>query len=51
MKERAEVIAFCMKLKDVYEDYPFHDTNWTLMRHKKNKKAFAWIYAKHKIEK
>jgi len=40
-----------MKLKDVYEDYPFHDTNWTLMRHKKNKKAFAWIYAKHKIEK
>lgn len=44
MKKRAELIAFCMKLKDVYEDYPFHDTNWTLMRHKKNKKAFAWIY-------
>jgi predicted DNA-binding protein (MmcQ/YjbR family) len=44
MKERAEVIAVCMKLKEVYEDYPFHDANWTLMRHKNNKKAFAWIY-------
>lgn len=44
MKKRAEVIEFCMKLKDVYEDYPFHDMNWTLIRHKKNKKAFAWIY-------
>lgn len=33
-----------MKLKNVYEDYPFRDENWTLMRHKKNKKAFAWIY-------
>lgn len=24
--------------------YPFHDTNWTLIRRKDNKKAFAWIY-------
>ncbi len=44
LKERSEVIKLCMNLKDVYEDYPFHDTNWTLMRHKMNKKAFAWIY-------
>lgn len=44
MRKRAEVIAACMKLSEVYEDYPFKDTNWTLMRHKKNKKAFAWIY-------
>lgn len=49
LKERAEVIAFCMKLKDVYEDYPFHDMNWTLIRHKKNKKAFAWIYEREGI--
>ena len=44
LKERSEVIALCMKLKEVYEDYPFHDNNWTLIRHKTNKKAFAWIY-------
>lgn len=44
MRTRANVITFCIKLSEVYEDYPFHDTNWTLMRHKDNKKAFAWIY-------
>lgn len=44
MRTRAEVIALCIKLPEVYEDYPFRDNNWTLMRHKKNKKAFAWIY-------
>lgn len=44
LKERSEVINLCMKLKEVYEDYPFHDANWTLIRHKTNKKAFAWIY-------
>ncbi len=46
MLERKEAIAFCSKLKNVYEDYPFHDPNWTVMRHKKNKKVFAWIYEK-----
>ncbi|WP_342756538.1 MmcQ/YjbR family DNA-binding protein [Kineothrix sedimenti] len=46
MVKREEVIAFCSKLEDVYEDYPFHDPNWTVMRHKKNQKVFAWIYEK-----
>ena len=46
MFERAEVIAFCSKFKNVYEDYPFHDSNWTVMRHKENKKMFACIYEK-----
>lgn len=46
MQTRTEAIAFCGKFKDVYEDYPFHDPNWTVMRHKKNKKVFAWIYEK-----
>ena len=44
MRTREEVIRLCGTYKDVMEDYPFHDTNWTLMRHKKNKKAFALIY-------
>lgn len=46
MLTREEVIAFCSKLEDVYEDYPFRDPNWTVMRHKKNQKVFAWIYEK-----
>ena len=44
MKTRKEAIAFCSKFEGVTEDYPFHDQNWTLMRHKKNSKAFACIY-------
>ena len=46
MTKKEEVIAYCLKLADVYEDYPFHDQNWCVMRHKKNKKVFAWIFHK-----
>lgn len=44
MKTRLETIAYCTSLPNVYEDYPFHDANWTVMRHKENKKVFACIY-------
>lgn len=46
MVDRSEVITFCSSLTDVYEDYPFHDANWTVMRHNENNKVFAWIYEK-----
>lgn len=46
MKTREEVVAFCNTLPFVYEDAPFHDDNWTLMRHKENKKTFAFIFEK-----
>lgn len=46
MKKRGEIIAYCNEFENVYEDYPFHDPNWTVMRHKDNKKVFAWIYEK-----
>lgn len=46
MKERSEVIAFCSKMNRVIEDYPFHDPNWTVMRHTDNRKVFAWIFDK-----
>lgn len=46
MKEKAEVIKFCLTLEGVFEDYPFHDPNWAVMRHKKNRKVFAWIFEK-----
>lgn len=46
MTTKQEAIAFCLTLLDVYEDYPFHDDNWCVIRHKKNKKVFAWIFDK-----
>ena len=46
MRERREVIDYCLTFKNVFEDYPFHDDNWCVMRHKQNKKVFAWIFNK-----
>ena len=44
MTDRKEAIAYCLTLKDTYEDYPFHDPNWCVIRHKKNRRVFAWIF-------
>lgn len=46
MKTRKEAVTFCIKLQETYEDMPFHDPNWTVIRHKENRKVFAWIYEK-----
>lgn len=46
MQTRQEAIQYCHSFQDVYEDYPFHDDNWCVMRHKGNKKTFALIYDK-----
>lgn len=45
MTERSEVIATCLELPGVFEDYPFDDANWTVMRHGATKRSFAYIYA------
>ena len=44
MNTRDEVIAFCLTMPDSYEDYPFHDANWTVMRYMKKNKCFAFVY-------
>jgi len=46
MKNRDEAIDYCLSLGNTYEDYPFRDKSWTLMRHIENKKVFAWIFEK-----
>ncbi len=43
MLTRQEAIEFCLSLGAVLEDYPFHDSNWAVMRHKANRKGFAFI--------
>lgn len=44
MKTREEAIQYCLSFENSYEDYPFRDENWTVMRHTENRKVFAWIF-------
>ncbi len=37
-------MGYGASFEEVYEDTPFRDTNWVLMRYKINKKAFLWTY-------
>jgi len=46
MTTREDILAYCLSFKNVYQDAPFHDDNWQLVRCRKNKKAFAWTYEK-----
>ncbi len=43
MKTREEVLSFALGLGDAYPDMPF-DENWQLVRLRKNKKTFVFIY-------
>ncbi len=44
MKTREEALHYALSFPDTYQDAPFHDTNWQLVRYKGNKKAFLWTY-------
>lgn len=44
LEKKEEVTAYCLTLPDTYEDYPFHDDRWAVMRCRGNKKTFALIY-------
>ena len=44
MKSIAEVIKYCLTFSETFEDYPFHDNNWTCMRIRSTNRIFAWIY-------
>lgn len=48
---RQEIIDYCMTFPAAYEDYPFDDIPnsgaWTVMRHRVNKKSFAFIYERN----
>ncbi|WP_364284451.1 MmcQ/YjbR family DNA-binding protein [Peribacillus frigoritolerans] len=46
MKNREGTIGYCLGMDNTYEDYPFRDKNWTVIRHIDNKKVFAWIFEK-----
>ncbi|MDR2712907.1 MAG: MmcQ/YjbR family DNA-binding protein [Clostridiales bacterium] len=46
-----ELIDFCLTFPAAYEDYPFDemtgDGAWAVMRHRTNKKSFAFIYERN----
>lgn len=46
MNTREEALTYGLSFLDTYQDAPFHDSNWQLVRVKKSKKAFLWIYEK-----
>ena len=46
MKTREEVLEYGLSFPRTWQDAPFHDENWQLVRFKGNKKAFLWTYEK-----
>ena len=44
MKTREEALAYGLSFPDTYQEAPFHDENWQLVRVKGSKKAFLWTY-------
>ena len=47
MITREEALEFGLSFKNAYEERPFHDQTWQLVRVKESKKAFLWIYERN----
>lgn len=47
MNTREEALEFGLSFPEVYEERPFHDPSWQLVRVKGSKKAFLWIYERN----
>lgn len=47
MKTREEALAYGLSFPDTYQEAPFHDSNWQLVRVKGSKKAFLWTYERN----
>ena len=46
MDTREEALAYGLSFPDTYQEAPFHDPNWQLVRVRGSKKAFLWTYEK-----
>ena len=47
MKTREEALTYGLSFPDTYQEAPFHDPNWQLVRVKQGKKAFLWTYERN----
>lgn len=46
MKTKEEALTYGLSFPYTYQEAPFHDDNWQLIRVKGSKKAFLWVYEK-----
>jgi predicted DNA-binding protein (MmcQ/YjbR family) len=46
MRSREEALAYGLSFPNTYQEAPFHDPNWQLVRVRGSKKAFLWTYEK-----
>lgn len=44
MRTREEALKYGLSFPDTYQQAPFHDPNWQLVRVKGSKKVFLWTY-------
>ena len=44
MTTREEALAYGLSFENTYQEAPFHDPNWQLVRVEGSKKAFLWTY-------
>lgn len=44
MKTREEALSYGLSLPSTYQEAPFHDPNWQLVRVTGSRKAFLWTY-------
>ncbi len=47
MRTREEALRYGLSLPDTYQDAPFHDDNWQLVRVKGSGKVFLWTYERN----
>lgn len=47
MNTREEALAYGLSFPDTYQEAPFHDANWQLVRVKGSRKAFLWTYERN----
>lgn len=46
MTTRSQILEYGLSFPGTYQDAPFHNDNWQLVRYSGNKKAFLWTYEK-----
>ena len=47
MNTREEALEYGLSFPDTYQEAPFHDANWQLVRVRGNRKAFLWTYERN----
>ncbi len=47
MQTREEILSYGLSFPNTYQDAPFRDPNWQLIRIQGSKKAFLWSYERN----